>query len=62
MDKFNSYIENELAGLPFDLFEILNKFIRLNKEVKVAIVGGYIRDLLIKKIHDQKSQSINRVK
>ena len=57
MDKFNSYIENELAGLPFDLFQILNKFIRLNKEVKVAIVGGYIRDLLIKKIHDQKESA-----
>ena len=51
MDNINSYIHKELLKIPFDLFNIISKFIQLNQESNVAFVGGYVRDLLITKIH-----------
>ena len=33
------------------MFNIISDYIELNSNVKVAIVGGYIRDLLITKFH-----------
>ena len=55
MNQFNSYLHNELLNLPFDLFNLISKFIDLNENIRVAFVGGYIRDLLIQKIHLEKS-------
>ena len=51
MKEFDSYLHKELSNLPFGLFEIISNFIQLNTDIKVAFVGGYLRDLLIKKIH-----------
>ena len=51
MKEFDSYLHKELSNLPFGLFEIISNFIELNPDIKVAFVGGYLRDLLIKKIH-----------
>ena len=54
MNKFNSYIHEELLNTPFNLFNLLCNYIDLNDNVKIAIVGGYVRDLLIKQIHKKK--------
>ena len=54
MNDFNSYIHEELLKTPFNLFNLLCDYIRINDNVKIAIVGGYVRDLLIKKIHKKK--------
>ena len=51
MNNFSAYIYSELLKIPFDLINIIYKYIELNHNVKVAIVGGYVRDLLIAKIH-----------
>ncbi len=51
MNENSSYIYSELVKIPFNLFNIISDYIELNSSVKVAIVGGYIRDLLINKIH-----------
>ncbi len=51
MNDISAYINSELLKIPFNLFNIISDFIKLNSNVKVAIVGGYIRDLLITKIH-----------
>ncbi len=51
MNDISAYINSELLKIPFNLFNIISEFIKLNSNVKVAIVGGYIRDLLITKIH-----------
>ena len=50
MNEISLYIHSELLKIPFNLFSIISRYVELNK-VKVAIVGGYVRDLLIKKIH-----------
>ncbi len=55
MDNLNSYIYKELNAVPFNLFNILSEYIKLNENVKIAFVGGYIRDLLIKRFHLKKS-------
>tara|TARA_B100000965_G_C19590636_1_gene757804 strand:+ start:604 stop:1848 length:1245 start_codon:yes stop_codon:yes gene_type:complete len=51
MSQINSYVFKELQGLPFGIFNLLATYSKLNN-IKIAIVGGYIRDLLIKKIHN----------
>jgi len=54
MNDFSDYIYSELLNIPFDLIKIISNYIELNNDTKVAIVGGYIRDLLINKIHKEK--------
>ena len=51
MSKYNTYLEKEFSNLPHNLYEIIEEYIFLNKNTKIAFVGGYLRDLLIKKIH-----------
>ncbi len=51
MDNLNSYLYAELKNAPFNLLTIITNYLEINKDVKVAFVGGYIRDLLIKKFH-----------
>ncbi|MDC3164359.1 CCA tRNA nucleotidyltransferase, partial [Prochlorococcus sp. AH-716-F13] len=51
MNNISAYINSAILKIPFNLFNIISKYIELNSSVKVAIVGGYIRDLLITKIH-----------
>ena len=53
MNDIGSYIHEELLKIPFDLFNLISRYIELNKGTKVAFVGGYIRDLLISKIHNR---------
>ena len=54
MDNLNSYLYSELKNTPFNLFTIITNYLETNKDVKVAFVGGYIRDLLIKKFHSNE--------
>ncbi len=51
MNDISNYIYSELLKIPFNLIPIITNYIESNKKVKVAIVGGYLRDLLIAKIH-----------
>ncbi len=51
MDNLNSYLYAELKNIPFNLFTILSNYLEIHKDIKVAFVGGHIRDLLIKKFH-----------
>jgi len=51
MDNLNAYLYTELNNTPFNLFTIITNYLEIHKDVKVAFVGGYIRDLLIKKFH-----------
>tara|TARA_B100000674_G_scaffold57023_1_gene39732 strand:- start:3197 stop:4438 length:1242 start_codon:yes stop_codon:yes gene_type:complete len=54
MCKINSYLFKELENLPFGIFNLILEYSQIN-DVKIAIVGGYIRDLLIKKIHKKQT-------
>ena len=54
MDNLNSYLYGELNNIPFNLFTILKNYLKIHKNIKVAFVGGYIRDLLIKKFHSNR--------
>ena len=51
MNDISGYLNSALLKIPFNLFNIIADYIELNSNVKIAIVGGYIRDLLITKIH-----------
>ncbi len=51
MNDISAYINSAILKIPYNLFDIISEYIKLNSRVKVAIVGGYIRDLLITKIH-----------
>ncbi|ABM71545.1 tRNA nucleotidyltransferase/poly(A) polymerase [Prochlorococcus marinus str. MIT 9515] len=51
MNDISAHINQSILKIPFDLFNIISNYIKLHSNVKVAIVGGYIRDLLINKIH-----------
>ncbi len=51
MDNLNSYIYRELNYIPYDIYPLIEKYLEINKKVKVAFVGGFIRDLLIKRFH-----------
>ena len=57
MKEYELYLHKELLNIPFNLYSLINKYIELNKKAKVAFVGGYIRDLLIKKIHQLNSRN-----
>jgi len=59
MEKYDLYLYEELLNIPYNLYSLINEYIALNKNVKIAFVGGYIRDLLIKRIH--KLNSINPI-
>ena len=54
MDNLNSYLYQELNNIPFDLYSLISNYLEINKDVKIAFVGGYVRDLLIKKFHENK--------
>ena len=47
-------MHKKLLNLPFDLNTIIRKFLESNQKSRVAIVGGYPRDLIIQKIHKEK--------
>ena len=51
MNNISEYIHEELRRIPFNLLNLISKYIELNNRTKVAFVGGYIRDLLINKFH-----------
>ena len=59
MENYDLYLYKELLNIPYKLYSLINEYIELNKNVKIAFVGGYIRDLLIKRIH--KLNSINPI-
>jgi len=52
MEKYELYLYKELLNTPFNLYGLIYRYFELNKNTKIAFVGGYIRDLLIKKIHN----------
>jgi len=51
MNDISDYIQGELIKTPFNLYNLISKYIESNKNTKVAFVGGYLRDLLISKFH-----------
>ena len=51
MNDISDYIQGELIKTPFNLYNLITKYIEFNNNIKVAFVGGYIRDLLIRKFH-----------
>ena len=51
MNDISDYIQKELIKIPFNIFNLISKYIEFNKGTKVAFVGGFIRDLLITKFH-----------
>jgi len=51
MNDISNYINEELIKIPFNIFNLISEYTASNKGTKVAFVGGYIRDLLIKKFH-----------
>ena len=53
MNDISDYIQGELIKTPFNLYNLIAKYIESNKNTKVAFVGGYLRDLLISKFHKQ---------
>ena len=55
MNELHSYIEHELSNIPFNLSALIFNYIELNNQLKIAFVGGFIRDLLIKKFHGDNS-------
>ncbi len=55
MGKHELYLYKELLNIPFNLYNLIYEYTELNKNVKIAFVGGYIRDLLIKDIHKLNS-------
>ncbi len=51
MNDISDYIQGELIKTPFNLYNLITKYIESNHNTKVAFVGGYLRDLLISKFH-----------
>ena len=51
MNDISDYIQAELIKTPFNLYNLIAKYIESNNNTKVAFVGGYLRDLLIRKFH-----------
>ncbi len=51
MNDISDYIEGELIKTPFNLYNLIAKYIESHNNTKVAFVGGYLRDLLISKFH-----------
>ena len=53
MNDISDYLYRELRQIPFNIYDLISKYIESNNDTKVAFVGGYIRDLLITKVHEQ---------
>lgn len=53
MNDISDYLYSELRQIPFNIYDLISKYIESNNDTKVAFVGGYIRDLLITKFHKQ---------
>ncbi len=53
MNDISYYLYSELRQIPFNIYDLISKYIESNNNTKVAFVGGYIRDLLITKFHKQ---------
>ncbi len=53
MNDISYYLDRELRQIPFNIYDLISKYIESNNDTKVAFVGGYIRDLLITKFHKQ---------
>jgi len=53
MNDISDYLYSELRQIPFNIYDLISKYIESNNDTKVAFVGGYIRDLLITKVHKQ---------
>jgi len=51
MNDISDYIQGELIKPPFNLYNLITKYIESNNNTKVAFDGGYLRDLLISKFH-----------
>ena len=51
MNDISEYIHSELIKIPFNLYNLIIKYIESNNNTKIAFVGGYLRDLLISKFH-----------
>ncbi|WP_033829911.1 CCA tRNA nucleotidyltransferase [Prochlorococcus marinus] len=51
MNDISDFIQGELSKTPFNLYNLIAKYIESNNNTKVAFVGGYLRDLLISKFH-----------
>ena len=51
MNDITDYIQDELIKIPFNLYNLITKYIESHNNTKVAFVGGYLRDLLISKFH-----------
>ncbi len=60
MNDISNYIQGELIKTPFNLYNLISKYIESNNNTKVAFVGGYLRDLLIRKFHKKSfSKSVD---
>ena len=57
MTSYSSYLDKKLEQIPFNLFQILSNYAESNNKVKIAFVGGYIRDILINKMHSTAKYS-----
>ena len=55
MNQFKDFLYKELLNLPFNLNKIIREYIANNKNSRIAIVGGYPRDLIIQKIYNEKN-------
>ena len=53
MNEISDYIQGELIHIPFNLFNLISKYIESNNGTRVAFVGGCIRDLLITKLNNR---------
>ena len=53
MNDISDYLYRELRQIRFNIYDLISKYIESNNDTKVAFVGGYIRDLLITKVHKQ---------
>ena len=51
MNDISEYIHEELIKIPFNLYDLITKYVDSENNTKVAFVGGYLRDLLINKFH-----------
>ena len=51
MNDISEYIHGELIKIPFNLYNLITKYIESQNNIKVAFVVGYLRDLLISKFH-----------
>ena len=54
MNDISDYIQTELIKTPFNLYNLITNYIETNNNIKVAFVGGYLRDLLISKFHKNR--------